>query len=159
MPATVRLQPRRGRVVALLLACLAIGVLGVVIVILNIDADSLVNLVVGAAAIGLFGIGGTFSLLGQLRTSTLRADSSGLRVGRIGTAPWADVDRIGTTTRGELGIRFRRTDTLLTRAPRTTTRESLRETRTTSGYDLVFNARELGVSVSDAAAALRPFLS
>ncbi|MFT4307703.1 MAG: hypothetical protein QM604_12515 [Microbacterium sp.] len=157
MPAVVRFRPPRGRVVALLIACLLIAVLGVVIVLLNLD--DLVNLLIGAAAVGLFGIGGTFSLVGQLRTPTLQADAEGLRIARVGTAPWNDVDRFGTTTRDELGVRFRRTDALLARAPRSTSRETLRQTRATSGYDLLFTRRELGAEPAEAAAALRPFLS
>ncbi|MFT4212850.1 MAG: hypothetical protein QM626_13380 [Microbacterium sp.] len=158
MPAPVRFRPPRGRVVALLVACLLIAVLGVVIVALNLD--NLVSLLIGAAAVGLFGIGGTFSLVGQLRTPTLRADAEGLRIGRVGTAPWPDVERFGTTTRDELGVRFRRTDALLAKAPRATTRETtLRQTRAASGYDMLFTRRELGAGPADAAAALRPFLS
>ncbi|MDQ1128841.1 hypothetical protein [Microbacterium sp. SORGH_AS_0888] len=156
VPDSVRFRAPRGRIVVLLIACLLIGAMGVVIVLLNLD--NLVSLLVGAAAIGLFGLGGGFSLVRQLRATTLRADADGLHVGRVGTAPWGDVDRIGTTARGELGVRLRRSDALLSDAPRDTNRETLRETRATSGYDLVFSAHDLGTTPSEAAAALRRFL-
>lgn len=157
VPDSVRFRAPRVRIVVLLVACLIIGAMGVVIVLLNLD--NLVSLLVGAAAIGLFGLGGGFSLIGQLRSWTLRGDAAGLHVGRVGTAPWADVDRIGTTARGELGVRLRRSDALLAHAPRSTTRQTLRETRAASGYDLVFAERELGTTPSEAATALRRFLA
>jgi hypothetical protein len=135
--------------------CLAAAGLGVAVVLLN--GDNILALVAGAAAIGIFGIGGSISIIGQLRHSTiLRADADGIRVARIGSAPWADVDRIGTTARGELGVRFRRTNALLSQAPARTNAESLRATRGTSGgYDLVFTERELGVTPAEAARKLR----
>jgi hypothetical protein len=155
---SLRFSPPRGRFIVLLIVCLVIGALGVVIIVLNLE--NLLNLLIGAAAAGLFGVGGSISVIGQLRTPTLQADPHGLRVGRTGLAPWADVDRIGTTARGQLGIRLRRTDALLAGGGRGTTAESMRATRATSGgYDLVFTDRELGAPAADAASALRRFLA
>ncbi|MCX6502314.1 MAG: hypothetical protein NT132_07925 [Microbacterium sp.] len=156
-PDSIRFTPPRGRFIVLLVVCLLIGAMGVVIILLNVD--NLMNLIIGAAAAGLFGVGGGISVIGQLRTPTLVADTRGLRVGRVGLAPWADVDRIGTTAQGRLGIRLRRTDALLAGGGRGTTADSLRQTRATQGgYDLVFTDRELGTPAKDAAAALRRFL-
>jgi hypothetical protein len=153
----LRFSPPRTRFVVLLIVCLVIGALGVIIILLNLD--NLLNLLIGAAAAGLFGIGGGISVITQLRTPTLIADSRGLQVGRVGRAPWTDVDRIGTTARGQLGIRLRRSDALLAGGGRGTTAQALRETRGTSGgYDLVFTERELSTPARDAASALRRFL-
>ncbi len=154
----LRYAPARGRFIALLVVCLLIGAMGVVIIVLNLD--NVVNLVIGAAAAGLFGVGGTISVIGQLRTPTLVADGDGLRVGRAGRVPWQDVDRIGTTAKGALGIRLRRADALLASGGKDVTAEQLRETRAVNGgYDLVYTERELHASTKDAAASLRRFLS
>lgn len=151
----IRFVTPRGRLIVLGVICLAAAALGVVVVLLN--GDNILALVAGAAAIGIFGIGGSISIIGQLRHATiLQADADGIRVARVGSAPWADVDRIGTTARGELGLRFRRTDALLSAAPSGTDAESLRVTRGTSGgYDLVFTERDLGVPPAEAARQLR----
>ena len=152
---TIRFVAPRGRLIALGVVCLAAAALGVVVVLLN--GDNILALVAGAAAVGIFGIGGSISIIGQLRNSTtLRADADGIRVARVGSAPWADVDRIGTTPRGELGLRFRRTDALLATAASGTDAQSLRVTRGTSGgYDLVFTERDLGIAPAEAARKLR----
>jgi len=150
--------PPRIRFIVLLVICLIIGLLGVVIILLNLE--NVVSLVIGFAAAGLFGVGGTISVIGQLRTPTLVADREGLRVGRDGRVPWADVDRIGTTAQGKLGIRLRRTDTFVGTGKHGDTAESLARTRAAEGgYDLVFTERELGAPTKDAASALRAFRS
>ena len=153
--SSIRFVTPRGRLVALAVVCVAAAALGVAVVLLN--GDNILALVAGAAAIGIFGIGGGISIIGQLRNSTiLRADADGIRVARVGSAPWADVDRIGTTARGELGVRFRRTDALLAGARAGTDTESLRVTRGTSGgYDLIFTERDLGIAPAEAARKLR----
>ena len=145
----------RGRLLVLAALCLAVTALGVVIVLLNLD--NTVSLLIGVAAIGIFGIGGGVSIVNQLRTSTiLRADADGIQITKMGTVPWADVDRLGATARGELGIRLRRPDALLNAPRPTVTRESLRENRARSGgYDLVFAERDLGTPATDAARSLR----
>jgi len=152
----LRYSPPKGRLVVLLAVCLLAAALGAIVVILNLDDT--VNLVIGVAAVGLFGIGGGVSIIGQLVTPTLVAAGEGLRVGRAGTVAWSDVDRIGTTAQGKLGIRLTRADGLLV-GRRALTEEELRRTRAAEGYDLVFTERELGASPKDAAAALRRFRS
>ena len=152
---SIRFVTPRGRLLVLAALCLAVAALGVVIVLLNLD--NTVSLLIGVAAIGIFGIGGGVSIVNQLRTSTiLRADADGIQITKMGTVPWADVDRLGATARGELGIRLRRPDALLNAARPTVTWESLRETRARSGgYDLVFAERDLGTPATDAARSLR----
>ncbi|WP_460774099.1 hypothetical protein [Microbacterium sp. GXF7504] len=150
--------PPRSRFVVLLVICLLIGLLGVVIIVLNLD--NVVSLVIGAAAAGLFGVGGTISVIGQLRTPTIAADREGLRIGRGGRVPWSDLDRVGTTAQGKLGIRLRRADAFLASGKHGETTESLARTRTAEGgYDLVFTERELGAPAKEAAAAIRGFRS
>ncbi|MBZ4486598.1 hypothetical protein LQ938_06540 [Microbacterium sp. cx-55] len=151
----IRFVTPRGRLFALGAVCLAAAVLGVFVVLLN--GDNVLALIAGTAAIGIFGVGGGVSIINQLRHSTiLRADADGIRVAKIGRAPWADIDRIGTTPQGELGVRFRRTDALLAGDPSGTDAESLRATRRTSGgYDLTFAERELGTTPAEAARKLR----
>lgn len=153
--SSIRFVTPRGRLVVVGAVCLAAAALGVAVVLLN--GENILALVAGAAAIGIFGIGGGISIIGQLRNSTiLRADADGIRIARVGEAPWSDVDRIGTTARGELGLRFRRTSSLLAAAPKGTDAESLRITRGTSGgYDLVFTERDLGTAPAEAARMLR----
>jgi hypothetical protein len=152
---SIRFVTPRGRLVVLGAVCLLATAMGVVIVLLN--PENLLALIAGAAAIGIFGLGGGISLIGQLRNSTvIRADDDGIRIARLGTVPWADVDRIGSTPRGELGLRLRRTDALLSNPRSGTDAATLRATRGVSGgYDLTFGARELGVSGAEAAHALR----
>lgn len=152
---SVRFVTPRGRLVVLAALCLAVTAFGVVIVLLNLDNTP--SLLIGVAAIGIFGIGGGVSIVNQLRTSTvLRADADGIHITALGTVPWSDVDRLGATAKGELGIRLRRPDALLN-APRSTmTRETLRENRARSGgYDVVFAERDLGTAATDAARSLR----
>lgn len=152
---TVRFTGSRGRVIALGVVCLAIAALGAAIVALS--GDNVVNLLLGAAVVGLFGVGGGISVIGQLRDATvIRADAEGMRIARHGRVSWADVDRIETTPRGELGIRLRRPDSLWEKSRRGVTRETLRATRSASGgFDLTFTARELGTPAADAARTLR----
>lgn len=151
----IRFVTPRGRLVVLAIVCVGAAVLGVFVVLLN--GDNVLALIAGTAAIGIFGVGGGVSIINQLRHSTiLRADADGIRVAKIGTAPWADVDRIGTTPQGELGLRFRRTDALLGGGRTATDPDTLRATRRTSGgYDLTFTARELGTAPAEAARMLR----
>ncbi|WP_159501930.1 hypothetical protein [Microbacterium sp. 18062] len=155
VPSTVRFVTPRGRLIVLGVLCLLAALLGVVIVLLN--GENTVGLLLGVAAIGVFGVGGGTSVINQLRHATvLRADADGIRIAKVGTVPWADVDRIGTTPRGELGLRFRRTDALLANPRSGLDAATLRATRGVSGgYDLTFTARELGTPASDAARALR----
>ncbi|MEV7691734.1 hypothetical protein AB0N73_00180 [Microbacterium sp. NPDC089189] len=156
---SVRFVTPRGRLAVLAAVCAIISAMGVAVVVL--DPENTLTVLLGVAVVGVFGLGGGASIVGQLRQSViLRADDEGIRIARIGSAPWADVDRIGTTPRGELGIRMRRTDALLANPRTRTTRESLRETRATSGgYDLTFTERELGTAPAEAARALRSLSS
>lgn len=152
---TLRFVTPRGRLFVLASLCAVIAAMGVAIIALNVENTP--SLLLGVAVVGVFGLGGGFSLIGQFRGATvLRADAEGIRVARMGQAPWADIDRIATTAKGELGIRMRRTDALLTGAHNSHTRESLRARRELSGgYDLTFTAHELGCPPADAARSLR----
>lgn len=152
---TVRFVTPRGRLIVLASLCLAATALGIVVVLLN--GENVLALIAGTAAIGIFGIGGGISIAGQLRHSTvLRADAEGIRVAKLGSAPWADVERIGTTPQGDLGLRLRRTDALLASARPGLDADILRTTRRTSGgYDVVFTERELGTEPAEAARILR----
>ena len=152
---TLRFVTPRGRLLVLAAVCAVITAMGAVIIALNIDNTP--SLLLGVAVVGIFGLGGGFSLIGQFRNATvLRADADGIRVARMGAAPWADVDRIATAAKGELGIRMRRTEALLAGAHNSHTRESLRAQRERSGgYDLTFTAHDLGCPPADAARSLR----
>lgn len=144
----LRLRAGRGRLVALAIACLLVTALGVAIVALN--QDNIPILLLGVGVVGLFGLGGGISLVGQLRSATLRADRSGIRISEMGLIPWSDVERIGTTRAEELGIRVRHPDRVRHDG------EDARASRAAKGgFDLVFSARDLGTSAADAAQLLR----
>jgi len=148
-------SPRRN-LVFLLVICVLFTAMGVVI--LTLAPTKTLNLIVGIAAIGFFGVGGGVSLVGQWRRATvLVADDEGIRITGAGRMPWADVDRIGVTSTG-LGIRLRRYDAFLSSSPARTehTAATLRAARTqNSGYDLVFAERLLGRPAGEAARDLQ----
>lgn len=149
------ISPRRS-LVFLAVICALFTAMGIVV--LALAPTKTLNLIVGIAAIGFFGVGGGVSLIGQWRRSTLlTADDDGIRITGAGTIPWADVDRIGTNSTG-LGIRLRRYDTFLATAPAKTehTAATLRATRTAgAGYDLVFASRQLKQPAGEAARDLQ----
>jgi hypothetical protein len=149
----VRIVTPRGRLITLAVLCAIITVLGVIVYVVNPTEP--LNIILGAAAVGVFGVGGGFSLIGQFRRSTLlRADEEGVRIeGRV-WLPWKDIDRIGATP-SALGIRLRRYDSLIEAAPATYSAESLRATRADGGWDLVWDERLLDRPPREAAAALR----
>ena len=151
----LRFVTPRGRLIVIAVVCLVIAALGVVIVLLN--PDEVIPLLLGVAVIGVFGVGGGISVARQFFTATvLRADDTGIRIAKIGDVPWADIERIGTTSQGALGLRFRRLDALLANPRAGVDPVELRATRSVSGgYDLTFTARELGTPAADAAQALR----
>ncbi|MFH8252415.1 hypothetical protein ACH3VR_18760 [Microbacterium sp. B2969] len=151
--APLKIITPRGRLIALAVLCFIIAAMGVVVYLVNPTEP--LNIIAGAAAFGVFGVGGGFSLVGQFRRSTLiRADGDGLRIeGRV-TVPWSDVDRIGATP-SALGIRLRSYDSLTQAAPSVYTTESLRATRKDSGWDLLYPEKLLGRPPREAAAALR----
>lgn len=140
-PAVRIVSPRR-TLVALIFACALFTAMGVVVYALG--PTKTLNTVVGIAAIGFFGVGGGYALLGQWRRSVvLRADADGIRLGSGGSIPWRDVDRIGANA-SAFGIRLRRYETLLaTTRPSTHTAQSLRASRARDGWDLVWDARLL----------------
>lgn len=146
--AELRLRAGRGRLVALAAACVVVTGMGAAIVALN--TDNLPILLLGVGVIGLFGVGGGISLVTQFRSATVRADGSGIRVARIGLIPWSEVETIGTTRAGELGIRVRRPDRI-----RPDREESRRLRAASGGFDLAFSARDLGTTAADASQALR----
>ncbi|WP_345802383.1 hypothetical protein AAIB33_04605 [Microbacterium sp. AZCO] len=143
----------RGRLIALAVVCFVIAAMGVVVYLVNPTEP--LNIIAGAAAFGVFGVGGGFSLVGQFRRSTLlRADDEGLRIDNRVTVPWKDVDRISATPTA-LGIRFRSYDAL-TQAPHSTyTADAMRATRKETGSDLLWHEKVLGRPPREAAAALR----
>lgn len=146
--AEVRLRGGRGRLIALAAACVVVTAMGAAIVALN--QDNIPILLLGVGVIGLFGVGGGISLVSQFRSTTVRADRSGIRVAKTGLIPWSDVESIGTTRAGELGIRIRHPD----RVHRD--RAQSRSARAAKGgFDLAFSARDLGTTAANAAQALR----
>jgi hypothetical protein len=153
---SVKIVSSRRNLVFLVVICVLFTVMGVVV--LALAPTKTLNLIIGVAAIGFFGVGGGVSLIGQWRRSTLLvADDAGIRITGAGTIPWADVDRIGTGSTG-LGIRLRRYDAFLSTAPAKTehTAASLRASRTqNAGYDLVFAERLLDRSPGEAARDLQ----
>lgn len=146
--AEVRLRGGRGRLIALAAACVVVTAMGAAIVALN--QDNIPILLLGVGVIGLFGVGGGISLVSQFRSTTVRADRSGIRVAKTGLIPWSDVESIGTTRAGELGIRIRHPD----RVHRD--RAQSRSARAANGgFDLSFSAHDLGTTAANAAQALR----
>lgn len=155
-PDALKIVSSRRNLIFLLVICVLFTAMGVVV--LTLAPTKTLNLIVGIAAIGFFGVGGGVSLVGQWRRSTvLVADDSGIRITGAGRIPWADVDRVGVTSDG-LGIRLRRYDTFLASAPAKTEHSaaSLRAARTkNAGYDLVFAERLLDRSPGEAARDLQ----
>jgi len=155
-PDVLKFVSSRRNLIFLLVICVLFAAMGVVI--LALAPTKTLNLIVGVAAIGFFGVGGGYSLLRQWRRSTvLVADDEGIRITGAGRIPWADVDRIGVTSEG-LGIRLRRYDAFLATCPAGTehTATTLRAARTrNSGYDLLFVERLLGRSAGEAARDLQ----
>lgn len=149
----VRIVTPRGRLIALAIVCVVIAAMGVVVYLVNPQEP--LNIIIGAAAVGVFGIGGGVSLVGQFRRSTLlSADDEGVRIeGRV-TVPWAAIDRIGTAG-SALGIRLRDPRAVTDAARGLYTAESLRAARAETGWDLTFDERLLGRPAREAVAALR----
>jgi len=149
----VRIVTPRGRLVTLAVICLIIAALGVIVYLVNPQEP--LNIILGAAAVGVFGIGGGFSLVGQFRRSTLlTADAEGIRIeGRV-TVPWSAIERIGTTQTA-VGIRLRDPKAVTDAAPGVYTVEDLKARRAATGWDLTFDERLLGRPPREAAAALR----
>lgn len=143
--------PRR-KLIGLAVVCAVFAVMGAIVLLVNPTAT--LNLIVGVAALAFFGVGGGWSIATQWRRSTiLSADADGIRVRGVGTVAWADVDRVGA--KGDLlGIRLRDPAALLETAPPAYTRESLRQTRSTSGFDLTWAANLLDRAPGEAAAAI-----
>ncbi|MEU1973305.1 hypothetical protein ABZ477_16755 [Microbacterium sp. NPDC019599] len=149
----LRIVTPRGRLIGLAVFCAVITAMGVVVWL--VAPTETLNIIVGAAAVGLFGVGGGFSLVGQFRRSTLvQADDDGIRLEGRARVPWRDVDRIGATPTA-LGIRLRSYDALTQAAPGMHSAESLRATRSASGWDLLYEERLLDRPPREAAAALR----
>lgn len=144
----LRLRPGRGRLVALTVACVLVTGMGVAIVALN--QDNVPILLLGLGVIGLFGLGGGISLVGQFRSATLRADRSGIRVAKTGLIPWEDIESIGTTRAGDLGIRLAHAGRVH-RDPA----EARAARAAHGGFDLAFSRRDLGTTAADAARLLR----
>ncbi|KQR90500.1 hypothetical protein ASF93_09025 [Microbacterium sp. Leaf347] len=152
-PPLVIIGPR-GRLVILAIACAIAAAMGIVIVLLN--QQNLTALVVGVAAVGVFGVGGGYSLIGQWRRSRLlRVDDAGIRLGDGASLAWRDIDRVGVAGPA-LGIRLRSADAYLSQRPRGVTVESLQATRRTwNGFDIVLPERDLGMTATAASAAVR----
>jgi len=142
----------RGKLVVLAVVCAVFAAIGVVVY--AVSPETVLNLVVGVGVVGFFGIGGGFSLLSLWRRSAiLRADDDGIRVESRATVPWADVDRIGSTS-SHLGIRLRRYDALASDGRPEHAADALRTNRSVSGWDLTWPANLLDRSPAEAAAAL-----
>ncbi|QIG40843.1 hypothetical protein G5T42_16315 [Microbacterium sp. 4R-513] len=149
----LRIVTPRGRLIALAIVCAVIAALGVVVYLVNPQEP--LNIILGAAAVGVFGVGGGISLVSQFRRSTLlTADEQGIRIeGRV-TVPWSAIDRIGTTQTA-VGIRLRDPKAVADAAPGVYTLEGLKANRSATGWDLTFEERLLGRPPREAAAALR----
>jgi len=143
----------RGKLVGLAVVCAVFTAMGAIV--LAVHPTATLNLIVGVGAMAFFGIGGGASIVSQWRRSTvLVADDDGIRVRGAGTIAWADVDRIGSNA-SLLGIRLRGTAGFLAGAPKEHTAESLRATRTATGWDLTWPAALLGRPPREAATALQ----
>ncbi len=148
----VRIITPRRRLIGLAVVCAVFTVMGAIVLAVNPTAT--LNLIVGVAAIAFFGLGGGISVVTQWRRSVLIvADDSGLHVRGVGTAPWADVDRIGADA-STLGIRLRSSAALLEGTRSADTPESLRQNRRTTGWDLSWGSNLLDRPPREAAAAL-----
>jgi len=149
----VRIVTPRGRLIALAIVCAVIAALGVTVYLVNPQEP--LNIILAAAAVGVFGIGGGVSLVGQFRRSTLlEADDEGIRIERRVTVPWTAIDRIGTT-QNAVGIRLRDPKAVTDAAPNLYTVDGLKASRAATGWDLTFEERLLGRPPREVAAALR----
>ncbi|TDN93131.1 hypothetical protein [Microbacterium sp. BK668] len=149
----VRIVTPRGRLIALAVVCVVIAVLGVIVYLVNPQEP--LNIILAGAAVGVFGIGGGVSLVGQFRRSTvLEADDEGIRIERKVSVPWSAIDRIGTTQTA-VGIRFRDPKAVTDAAPGVYTLDGLKANRAATGWDLTFAERLLGRPPREVAAALR----
>lgn len=133
--------------------CSLFAAMGVVTVALS--PETMLNLIIGVAAVGFFGIGGGISLISLWRRSLLlEADADGIRFSHRTLIEWSGVERVGSTS-SQLGIRLRNPDSLIAQDPRGFSRDELRENRRSSGgWDLVFADNLLDRSPADAAAAI-----
>ncbi|WP_243075172.1 hypothetical protein [Microbacterium sp. SS28] len=149
----VRIVTPRGRLIGLAVFCALVAAMGVVVY--AVSPTTPLNIIVGAAAVGVCGVGGGFSLVGQFRRSTLLvADDDGVRIeGRV-MVPWSAIDRFGAAG-SALGIRLRSYQALTDAAPKVYADDQLRATRAASGWDLTWEERLLDRPAKDAAAALR----
>lgn len=143
----------RGKLVALAVVCGVFTAMGAVVLAVNPTAT--LNLIVGVAAMAFFGLGGGFSVVSQWRRSTvLVADDEGVHVRGAGSVAWDGVDRIGANAT-MLGLRLRDPGAFADRAPASYTRETLRETRATTGWDLTWPAALLDRPPREAASAVQ----
>nr|WP_279588548.1 STM3941 family protein [Microbacterium endophyticum] len=150
---SLRIITPRGKLVIIAVVCSLFAATGIVTVALS--PETMLNLIVGVAAVGFFGVGGGISLISLWRRSLiLEADAEGIRFSHRTLIEWKGVERVGTTST-QLGIRLRNPDALIAQDPRGFSREELRETRRSSGgWDLVFAENLLDRTPSDAAAAI-----
>jgi hypothetical protein len=146
----VLITPRR-KLIILAAFSLLFAVMGIVVVVLA--PTKTLNLIVGIAAFGFFGVGGGYALTRQWRRALiLRADDSGIRIGRGPLVPWKDVDRVGSNS-SVFGIRLRRYDSVLSAgfAGIPSAEEMRANRKQPGGWDLVWPARVLDRSPGDAA--------
>jgi hypothetical protein len=148
----VKIVTPRGRLITLAIVCAVIAVLGIIVYVVNPQEP--LNIILGAGAVGLFGVGGGFSLIGQFRRSTiLAADDEGIRIeGRV-RVPWSAIDKIGATSTA-VGIRLRNQTAVTDAGSGAHTAESLRATRLATGWDLTFDGSLLDRPPREAARAL-----
>lgn len=146
-------SPRRTLIV-LGVVCGVFAAMGVVV--LTLAPTHTLNLIVGIAAIGFFGVGGGYAVVTQLRKSlVLEADAAGIRIPRAGDIPWADVDRIGSDA-AQLGIRLRRYDALADAPTAEYGAAALRASRAQNGgWDLAWPTRLLDRPPAEAARELQ----
>lgn len=149
---SVRIVAPRGRIIGLAVVCSLLAALGVVVLVLS--AGETLNVVLGVAAISLFGIGGGVSCTQQWRRSaSVAADRRGLRVEGGPRIVWGDVAKVGSIP-GRLGVRLRKPEAYAL-ASRGDSVESLARSRAEhGGFDLVVPERLLGRPPRDVAAAL-----
>ncbi|HKT57925.1 MAG TPA: hypothetical protein VJR25_14265 [Microbacterium sp.] len=149
-PALVVITPR-GKLVFLAVVTALFAVMGIVVVVLA--PTKTLNLIVGVAAIGFFGVGGGYAITKQWRRSlVLRADDTGIRVGHGPLVPWSDIDRVGSNS-AVFGIRLRRYDSLHSagHAGVPSAAEMRANRKQPGGWDLVWPARVLDRFPGDAA--------
>lgn len=154
-PEVKIISPRR-TIIVMIVVCAFFTAMGIVI--LALAPTKTTNLVVGTLAVGFFGVGGGWSFTSQWRRTTLlRTDDAGIRLGDGSRVPWSDVERIGNTQTA-LGIRLRRYDTFLRTAPKSAghTAQTLRASRSrNSGWDLMWEGRLLDRTPGEAARDLQ----